>query len=112
MKLKKILVTLFAIPLLAIKITNPADGWFIEKGDNTFAALIMFLINGVLLPIAALISMAFIIYGGFQYITSRGDEELAASGKKTLTNAIIGLAIVILSYVMVAVVVNALEGRV
>lgn len=109
---RKIFSVLFAIPLFAITISNPAGGFFIEKGDNTFAALIMFLINGVLLPIVALISMAFIVYGGFQYITSRGDEELAASGKKTLTNAIIGLAIVILSYVMVAVVVNALEGRV
>ena len=108
---KKISSVLAILPLIAITITKPAD-WFIEKGDNTFKALIEFIINGILLPIVGLIAVLFIIIGGFQYITSRGDEELAAAGKKTLTNAIIGLVIVILAYVIVAVTINALEGRV
>lgn len=63
-----------------------------------------------LLLIVGLVAIAFIIYGGFQFITSRGDEEQATAGKRTLTNAIIGLVIVILSYIIVAVIVNALKG--
>jgi len=60
------------------------------------------------LEVAGLIAVAFIIYGGFRYITSAGNEEAAESGKNTLTNAIIGLVIIILSYVIVAVLINAL----
>ncbi len=106
------LVSLVALPLLAVTIYNPAPGLFIDKGDNSFAGIIRFLITGVFLPISGLIAIAFIIYGGFQYITSRGNDEQAESGKKTLTNAIIGLVIVILSYLIVVVVVNALKGSV
>jgi hypothetical protein len=96
---------------LAVNFSNPADGFFVDlttKGfPNTFAGLLRFFIN-IGIGIVGLISILFIIYGGFQYITSRGDEEQAAAGKKALTNAIIGLIIVILSYVVVVIIFNAL----
>jgi hypothetical protein len=53
------------------------------------------------LYLAAIISVLFIIYGGFLYITSAGDATQAGKGKSTLINAIIGLVIVILSYMIV-----------
>ncbi len=95
-------------------VCNPSPQFFVDlttlgMPDNSFASLFTFIIQG-LLAIVGIISLLFIILGGYQYITSRGDEELASSGKKTLTNAIIGLAIVVLSYIVVAVVINALKG--
>ena len=42
---------------------------------------------------------------------ARGDSEALESAKKTITNAIIGLVIVILWYIIIAVAVNALFGR-
>lgn len=45
--------------------------------------------------IAAYLIVGFVIYGGYQYIMSGGDPGKVANGKKTLTHAFIGLAIVI-----------------
>ena len=98
---------------LAANITNPAPGLFVgPKGDGSFGALFMFIINSIMLPLAGIVAMTFIIIGGYQYITSSGDEELAAKGKKTLSNAVIGLVVVILSYIIVTVVINAISGKV
>ena len=44
--------------------------------------------------LAAYLVLAYTIYGGYLYIFSSGDPGKVASGKKTLTRAFIGLAIV------------------
>ena len=44
--------------------------------------------------IAAYLVLGYVIYGGYLYILSGGDPNKVASGRKTLTNAFIGLAIV------------------
>ncbi len=55
----------------------------------------------VLLFIAGIVAVVMIIIGGYLYMTARGNDLQAMSGRKTLTNAVIGLAIIILSYVIV-----------
>jgi glucose uptake protein GlcU len=109
-----ILSFLFPFTTFAVNFSNPANGFLIDLFSqgypNTFVGILAFLIQ-LALGIVGLLSILFIIIGGFQYVTSRGDEEQAAAGKRTLTNAIIGLAIVILSYVIVVVIINALNGK-
>lgn len=50
---------------------------------------------------AGIICVAFLIYGGYQYLTSSGNEERIKAGQKTLTNAVIGLVIVLAAAVIV-----------
>jgi hypothetical protein len=69
--------------------------------------LIAQIIN-IMLYFAGIIAVVFIIIGGYRYMTSAGSTEGAGAGKKTLINAIIGLVIVILAYVIVRVVTNFL----
>ncbi len=107
-----ILLLIVAGPVFAVKINNPNTDYFVNIGDNSFKGIILFVIEKILLPIVGIISILFIIIGGFQFITSHGNEEQAEAGKKTLTNAIIGLVIVILSYIIVAVIINALNGSI
>ncbi len=64
----------------------------------------------ILLGLAATVAILYIVIGGYQYITSAGNEEQAGKGRKTVTNAVIGLAIIILSFVIVRVVNNALSN--
>ena len=59
-----------------------------------------------MLGVAFGIAVLFLIIGGFWYITSAGNEETAEKGKGTAVNAIIGIVIIILSYVIVNVVSN------
>lgn len=64
----------------------------------------------VLLGISGAIAVVFVIIGGFQYLTSGGNEEAAEKGKKTLINAIIGTVIIIMAYVIINVIVNLVSG--
>ncbi|MDD5731423.1 MAG: hypothetical protein PHU42_00790 [Patescibacteria group bacterium] len=49
---------------------------------------------------AGLLSVVFIIIGGFQYITAGASKDGATKAKNTLTYAIIGLVIVLLALVI------------
>lgn len=63
------------------------------------------------LYLAAIVAVIFIIYGGFLYITSAGNATQAGNGRATLVNALIGLAMVVLSYIIVQIVYNFLVNR-
>ncbi len=67
--------------------------------------LIFNIINALLLIVGA-IAVLFVIIGGFWYVTSAGNEEQAEKGRTTVVNSIIGIVIVILSYVVINVIVN------
>lgn len=56
------------------------------------------------------IAVIYLIYGGFMYITSAGDNEKAEQGKRTLTFAIIGIILIALSFIIVGWVMSALGG--
>ncbi len=67
--------------------------------------LILTVINWIL-GITLAIDVLFMIFGGFLYITSAGNEDRAKKGKNTVVNAIIGLVIIILAYFLANVVAN------
>ncbi len=64
----------------------------------------------ILLSVLAMIAVLFIIYGGFQYVTSAGNQEQAEKGRSTVVYAIIGLIIAILAYTLVSIVNNSIKG--
>lgn len=61
--------------------------------------------------IAAYLTVCYVIYGGYLYMFSSGDPGKAAAGKKTLTNAFIGLAIVISAYTIFSAIRIAMVGN-
>ena len=75
------------------------------SGSQTLGQFIVNVIR-MLLTFAAGIAVLFVIIGGFQYITSHGNEEQSEAGKKTLVNAIIGIVLIVLSYAIITVVAN------
>ena len=58
-------------------------------------------LSNFLLPVAGAIIVLMVIWGGFQYI--QGNPE---AGKKTLTAAIIGLVIIVISALIINQIVN------
>lgn len=58
-------------------------------------------IINIALGIAFAVAVIMVIYGGYQYITSAGNEEKATAGRQTLIYALIGIVIVLLSFVIV-----------
>ncbi len=72
-----------------------------------FPTLVKTVINWALY-LSAIVAVIFIIIGGFLYITSAGNDSQAKKGRDTLVNALIGLTIIVLSYMIVQVVYNFL----
>ncbi len=60
------------------------------------------------LGILGLVAVSFIIYGGFLWMTARGDEQRILKAKKVITSAVIGLIIVLLAWAIVTFVVKAI----
>ncbi len=68
-------------------------------------------IISILLSISGIVAVIMIIIGGYTYMTARGNETQQTNGRKTLVNALIGLAIVIVSYALVQAITNYLTDR-
>ncbi len=62
----------------------------------------------ILLRAGALIAVGFIIYGGFEYLTSQGEPDKTKKAQQTLINAVVGLVITILA----ATIINYIAGQV
>ena len=58
----------------------------------------------ILLAIAASLAIIYIIIGGFQLAFSQGKAEAAATAKKTITWAIVGLIVALMAFAIVRIV--------
>jgi hypothetical protein len=63
-----------------------------------------------ILGISGSIVLLMFVYGGFLWITSRGDADRVKKGKDTVTNSVIGLAIILLSYSIINFVIATFAG--
>ena len=77
------------------------------NSTTTFTFIVSYYITRIL-AVVGILAVGYLIFGGFRYITSGGNEESAEQAKKIITNSIIGLVIIILSFVIIIVISNAL----
>ncbi len=61
-------------------------------------------LTSVIIGMAGGLAFLFIVIGGIQLLTAYGDEEKITGAKKTITYAIVGLLIAILSYAIVSII--------
>jgi|SRR3989344_2473262 len=94
-------------PVAFAQFQLPYSGNTNLPNDSSLSGLIMRIIN-IALGVAGLVAVLFLIIGGFRYITAAGNEETAEQAKKIIINAIIGVVVIILSFVIVRVISNAL----
>lgn len=62
------------------------------------------------LLLVGVIALLFIVYGGFRYIYSRGDEQEIETAKRTIIYAVIGIVVIGLGYAIVEFVFRAIGG--
>ncbi len=93
--------------------TSGLSGMFGMGGLTSSQSLGELIANAIrlMLLFAGAIAVVFVIIGGYQYLTSGGNEEQAEKGQKTLTNAVIGVVIVVLAYVIINVIVNLVSSN-
>lgn len=106
-----VIFALIVMPFFAgAQYRNPDPSGTGLPGQDRASEIIMRIIQ-ILLAIAGLVAVIFLIIGGFRYITAGGNEETAEAAKKTITNAIIGIVVIILAFVIVRVISNALISQ-
>ena len=91
---------------------DPIKDVYNPKGDVTPTALaeIIARIIKVALSLLGIIFLVLIIYAGFMWMTSAGNEERISKAKKIMAAAIIGLAIVMAAYAITIFVIDNLMG--
>jgi hypothetical protein len=123
---------MFAVPLVAagsvgavnirgglcegadLDLRSPSSGGSEEScraraGESNLQTLITRIIN-VISVIVGVVAVIMIIYGGFRYITSGGNESSVSAAKSTILYALIGLIIVALAQVIVKFVLQNTPG--
>ena len=108
MKKHSILPLLFGVfcPLVVFAQTNTTDATGLDKASKLIDMIsnVLGTIQTILLDGGGAIAVLMVVIGGIQYIMNQKD-----AGKKTITAAIIGIAIIILSSALIALVRTQLE---
>ncbi len=80
----------------------------IETGEAVITEVAVRVVSFIM-AFSGVIAMVFVIYGGWLILLSGGSEEKISGGKKILTWAVIGLAVIFTSYVVMNFVVNTIQ---
>jgi hypothetical protein len=82
------------------------------KGKKPHIPIITIALNiiDIALRIVGIVAVGFVIWGGFQYIISRGEPERAKSGLVTIRNALVGMVIAMVAAMVVSFIVSRLSA--
>jgi hypothetical protein len=86
---------------LGFQVPNPFNR------DMSLQDVIVLIINVAFIA-AGLVAVIYLIIGGFRYVTSGGNAEAIEGAKATILNAIIGLIIIFISFLLVNYVLSAI----
>ncbi|MBI4458119.1 hypothetical protein HY633_04105 [Candidatus Uhrbacteria bacterium] len=68
-------------------------------------------IISVFLGLLGLVMVVLMLYAGFLYMTSQGNEEQVSKAKAIIRNAVIGLIIIVLAFAITRFIINAITGE-
>ena len=77
-------------------IDSQVSGFFAFKSFDQFLPNLI----QVVFIIGAIVALFFLFWGGIAYITSGGDKEATKAAREKITNAVIGLAILAVVWVL------------
>jgi len=92
--------TLAQTPPTIVPPINPGD---LPGGRDlpTWEAVVLLAINSFILPILAGLAVMYIIWSGYQFLSTGGDPAKAEKARANLTYAVIGVILVIVAYFLV-----------
>lgn len=91
---------LSSVPVLVHAISFENAGPLFGLGDVDFKQALINFINFAL-GLLGLIALIMVLIGGFRWLISMGEEEKVAVAKKTISSALIGMVLVLLSWAIV-----------
>lgn len=88
---------------------NPTGKCDVSSASNSFEHFIRKIVN-ILSAIIGIVAVVMIMFGGFRYVTSGGNDTSVTSAKNTILYAIIGLVIVAMSQILVHFTIKSISG--
>ncbi|OGM09776.1 hypothetical protein A2W13_01180 [Candidatus Woesebacteria bacterium RBG_16_36_11] len=85
---------------------RPPEGGEVVDGVLTIQS-VEYLFNNIVavaLSIAGIVLFILLIMGGFKFITAGGEPAKVEGARKTLTSAIIGLVVIVLSFLILRII--------
>ena len=82
----------------------------LSGGDGSLRSIVLKIVN-FFLTFLGLLAVVMVIYGGFLYVSSAGNEENVGKAKKILLYAAIGIVIIIASFALVNTILGAGTGQ-
>lgn len=89
------------------------DTWLCQDlGKCSLDQILQVFINVVtfILGISGSVVLLMFVYGGFMWVTSRGEAKHVQTGKDTMVRAMLGFAIIVLSYSLINFLIAAVVG--
>ena len=85
-------------------LTNPSVPWSVDVEGGVGIDKLISNVLGLATIGAGIILIAYLILGAFKLATSGGDTKATADAQKMMTNAVVGLIIVILATVLASII--------
>lgn len=85
---------------------NPSAVSSATGGQGSFREIVLVIVNFIL-GFLGLVAVLFVIYGGFLYVTSAGNNEKVDQGKKIITYAVVGIVIILISFALINTILGA-----
>jgi type IV secretion system pilin len=101
-----VVFALTVMPALALE-TGINYGTYTGLGTKDIREGVMNIVN-VLLGFLGILAIIIILWGGFRWLTSGGNEEKVGEAKKIITAGIIGLVIIFTAYAIASFVIQQL----
>ena len=91
---------------------GPALDWGLLHGNGETAVEEYILgVLQVIIGLGGIFAACMIVYGAYVFILSGGDFENAAKGQKVITNAVIGLILAAITFMVINFVVDTIGGE-
>jgi len=75
-----------------------------SPGGTTKIGDLIITVLEILLLVGGSTAVIFLVVGGYQYVVSRGNEEAMEKAKKTISSSIIGLIVIVMSFVVIRII--------
>jgi len=108
-KYRSIITLAFVGAMMLVAFPALAQG--IEQVQELQISEVIKNIINAILGIIGVIAVGYLIYGGFLYLTSAGDEKQSTKARTVITSAIIGVIIIVLSWAIVRFVFQRFFGN-
>ena len=111
-----VVVFLFSTTLVRAEDSIPPNTFGTQEIENTInlsgqdIRVIVVKIIRAVLGLIGIVAVSIVMYGGYTYMTSGGNEEKTTKAKKILINGVIGLVIIMSAFIIVQFIINALSG--